>query len=92
MQILTFPWQGTQLLSYSMPSNFWGHHLIIKKNKKKSVWCVYIYLKYINEKKIFVIYIYIYIYIYICVYVYVCVCVCFAILVRTRCPHKDSKA
>ncbi len=22
----------------------------------------------------------------------VCVCVCFAILVRTRCPHKDSKA
>ncbi len=27
-----------------------------------------------------------------CVCVCVCVCVCFAILVRTRCPHKDSKA
>ncbi len=27
---------------------------------------------------------------YVCVCV--CVCVCFAILVRTRCPHKDSKA
>lgn len=34
MQILTFPLLGKQLLSYSMPCNFWDRRLMINQKKE----------------------------------------------------------